>query len=515
VPTKAPVTISFDMTNARARAWAAEHAATLVTQIGDETRAAIREVIRDAFDKGLSPRQSARLIAPMIGLTSRGAGAVLNLAALLAEHPGGGVVWAGRKRIVVPEDGADDDFIDRQTEAYGDRLLSDRALSIARTETIAASSEGQRLLWLEAVDAGLLVGDESRVWITTPDDRLCPICQEMDGQLTGLEDPFEVPGGDLVMGPPAHPQCRCAQGIATEDARNAMEFDLLVRAAQLMGVETRVAVSSLGIPFKGGTKEYHHAYNKLKYQQQKAAKIAAKEAAKQQAGGGGLSPGVKAGPGALSPEEKTKMFGSPQAKPAPAPAPPAPPVVKPTPPPAAPAPAAPPSGVANPHGPSLQETNIPGLTWDEHSAIRGYQETSDGLNSTLRMSKGQNLTPRIKRIDAAMQKAPGMTYDTEVYRGVGSSQAAEAIRAGGIGSIYVDHAFFSTSFDPGRAAGFAGFSGNILTIKVPKGFRAIDMNKALGAKSVHKHERELLLPRGTKFRVTKIVGKNTFMEVIP
>lgn len=41
----------------------------------------------------------------------------------------------------------------------------------------------------------------------------CPICQPLDGKLTGIERPF--PGG--VMGPPAHPGCRCSTVLVFSD----------------------------------------------------------------------------------------------------------------------------------------------------------------------------------------------------------------------------------------------------------------------------------------------------------
>jgi predicted ABC-type ATPase len=38
----------------------------------------------------------------------------------------------------------------------------------------------------------------------------------MKDQLRGLRDPFITPTGAEIMGPPAHPQCRCAQGLVTK-----------------------------------------------------------------------------------------------------------------------------------------------------------------------------------------------------------------------------------------------------------------------------------------------------------
>jgi Phage Mu protein F like protein. len=102
--------------------------------------------------------------------------------------------------------------VDAQAEKYADRLLSSRAEAIARTETIAASNEGQRELWLQAVDQGLLTGTEQREWIASP--KSCEACEEMDGETVGLTEEFQLPDGDSVIGPPAHPNCTCAVGLS-------------------------------------------------------------------------------------------------------------------------------------------------------------------------------------------------------------------------------------------------------------------------------------------------------------
>lgn len=78
-------------------------------------------------------------------------------------------------------------------------LTETRALAIARTETIAAHSEGQ-------LDAFEKLGvDELGVkaeWTTAGDDRVCPECHEKEGKLFTIEE-----ARGLI---PLHPNCRCA-----------------------------------------------------------------------------------------------------------------------------------------------------------------------------------------------------------------------------------------------------------------------------------------------------------------
>jgi SPP1 gp7 family putative phage head morphogenesis protein len=85
-----------------------------------------------------------------------------------------------------------------------------RAGLIARTEVMTAANEGQRIGWDQAVDEGLLSGDETREWIATGDEGVCPICEALNGEHADLHGEYPAPGGE---GPPAHPNCRCTEGI--------------------------------------------------------------------------------------------------------------------------------------------------------------------------------------------------------------------------------------------------------------------------------------------------------------
>lgn len=98
-----------------------------------------------------------------------------------------------------------------------DELIGDdaRAETIARTETMRASNAGQQLAWDQAAMQGLLSGNEQKEWIVTPDDRLCPICEPMDGVTVDLDESFDVDGEEIDE-PPAHPNCRCTTGLVLE-----------------------------------------------------------------------------------------------------------------------------------------------------------------------------------------------------------------------------------------------------------------------------------------------------------
>jgi hypothetical protein len=198
----------FDRTNPSAVAWVERHAAELVTEVSDETRKAIRQIINRAFVEGIPPRQAAELLRKVVGLHSRDVAAIVNLRKRILDSPGG-KVYAGKTPIRVPEKGMTKAKLRQTLSKYADRLRNKRALMIARTETIKGSNEGQNQLWKQAIEAGELPRTVMRVWITTPDERLCPICEALDGVTAKVFGSFN----GQFDGPPAHPNCRCTTGI--------------------------------------------------------------------------------------------------------------------------------------------------------------------------------------------------------------------------------------------------------------------------------------------------------------
>lgn len=143
----------FDVTNPEAVEWIKDHAGDLIKNVSKTTREEIKDLVERAFTEQFDV----------------------------------------------------DDLAEQISEIIGDDT---RAEVIARTETMNASNEGQQQLWEQAQEAGFLTGEEKKEWITTPDDRLCPICEPMDGVTVAMSEDFNV-DGDQVDNPPAHPNCRC------------------------------------------------------------------------------------------------------------------------------------------------------------------------------------------------------------------------------------------------------------------------------------------------------------------
>lgn len=182
----AKIDMTFDTTNPATIAWAEQHAASLVTDITTQARLAIRTVVSGAFDAGMPTRETAKLIRSSIGLTERDAGAVMN------------------RQLKLLADGIDAEKATRQAERYADQLLRSRADTIAGNEVRMASNEGQRALWDQAIDKGLLT-EEAQKGLIQVDP--CPICLEVSDEVVPVAEEFSI---GL---PPFHVNCECEEGL--------------------------------------------------------------------------------------------------------------------------------------------------------------------------------------------------------------------------------------------------------------------------------------------------------------
>jgi len=174
----------------RAATWASKRSAELVTAVTDSVRASIRLVVADGVARGAHTSTIAREVRDVIGLDERRAAALQNFRAMQAEQ---GVAAAE---------------IEKRASAYAERLLSERAELISRTETFRAVNEGRSDLWRELDQEGVVpAASVSRTWITSRDERVDDICEDLDGETVGLNEDFS----DGSYAPPdPHPGCRCS-----------------------------------------------------------------------------------------------------------------------------------------------------------------------------------------------------------------------------------------------------------------------------------------------------------------
>ena len=184
------------------------HAAELVTAVSAESRRAVNGVVQRVFAEGISPKRAASLIQQTIGLTEVQMNAVVNLQQRILTSPGS-VVYAGRTRIRVPKTGMTAANLDKATRKYAERLTRQRALTIARTETVRSANEGQIELWKQARMRGELPSSIRHEWVLGSAERTCPVCTSASGEIVRVGDAFSTG----TASPPAHPSCRCSTGL--------------------------------------------------------------------------------------------------------------------------------------------------------------------------------------------------------------------------------------------------------------------------------------------------------------
>lgn len=184
----------FETNSERAVKWVDRQGAKMVREVGGESKKAIRREIRRAIREGLGADETANNLIDLIGLTERQAGAVSHLRKNMLENE------FSQKRIEI------------ETKRYSKRLLDYRASNIARTELMTAANQGHLEMLRQGIDQELIPEDVKKVWIVTPDDRLCKYCNKMDGQKRNINEEFSSSVGNIER-PPLHPSCRCAMGV--------------------------------------------------------------------------------------------------------------------------------------------------------------------------------------------------------------------------------------------------------------------------------------------------------------
>ncbi len=181
----------FDLTNPKAVKFARERSASLITGVTETTKDAVRVLAERALEGEFTAEEMAEQLSDFIGVTP---GQADSIADYRQELEDAGALSA-----------AD---IYSEVAGYANDLIDTRSMTIARQEIMTSARAGQNDAWSDAVQAGLLTGDEQRRWIVTDDDRLCPICEELDGATTSLTEPFDGPDGP-VDEEGAHVCCRC------------------------------------------------------------------------------------------------------------------------------------------------------------------------------------------------------------------------------------------------------------------------------------------------------------------
>lgn len=156
------------------------------------------------------------------------------------------------------------------------------------------------------------------------------------------------------------------------------------------------------------------------------------------------------------------------------------------------------------------------LTDEQIDVLAGYTDSlySD-VNSSLRAGEtaaGSEFAPSIAVIDSALASSPGMPEDMILYRGV-DGVSAKLFADAPSGTMFQDLGYMSTTRSRTMAGKFIeeDDQGMILRIFVPEGHGGIPVMKGFAAEE---EEFEMILSRGTQFRIRGVQGNTIEVEVI-
>lgn len=244
---------TFGQLNPRLISWLQAYSLNLIQQINDQTREAVRSFLVQGMTAGKNPKDVAREVKTIIGLTEKQAKAVQNYRKELetfhlkrsanAYGLGNKVSRVNGTQVsILDEDGLNSDGInarrlrdfrfdgqlktamstgkplkpeqiDKMVAAYQRKFLAYRSRTIARTEALRTTNMGIQDGWRQAIEAGKVPEELVRKqFIVSRDERLCEVCSPVPSlnpkQGVKLGAPFNTPKGPVNL-PPLHPNCRC------------------------------------------------------------------------------------------------------------------------------------------------------------------------------------------------------------------------------------------------------------------------------------------------------------------
>lgn len=221
--------VSYDGTNPAAVARVQANGARLVTAITEGQRLAIGEILEDGLARGLNPREVARSIRDVIGLTPDRAQAVANYRRALESLDRRALSYGLRdKRTDAAVKAAINggkplgaERIDKLVSRYAERQLAQRAEVIARTEMLRAVHEATDEAYDQAEANGQIERDRvQEEWYAGKDGRTRHSHRAMSGQLRRRGVPFRSGNGNALRypGDPQAPasdviQCRCRRTV--------------------------------------------------------------------------------------------------------------------------------------------------------------------------------------------------------------------------------------------------------------------------------------------------------------
>jgi hypothetical protein len=185
---------AFKLVDPNAIKWVENYAAKDIKYINDAQRNAIKDIILRGYQDGITPQQQAKLIRAHIGLDPARSESLRKY---------GEDLFAS---------GKDESEVFKLMDRRGKALLNDRAKTIAINEATEAGSNASYWSTKDAISRGIIDPMRYEAYrIVTNDERLCPVCNDISGEVRKLPDgEYPSTGQNIAK---VHIKCRCVEGL--------------------------------------------------------------------------------------------------------------------------------------------------------------------------------------------------------------------------------------------------------------------------------------------------------------
>ncbi len=222
------VVVRWDARNFAAEQWLREHSATLVTNIVEDQKVAIRSALEEGLGRGDNPTRTALQVAGRVNrVTGKREGGVIGLTSIQSSYVAQvrqdlSTGQPDRLRNYLTRARRDKRFdrtvlkaldegkplsaetVDRIATRYADGLLKLRADTIALNETFEALATAKEIAFRQQIDNGRVQAQAvTKTWRHTPGEH--PRIQHvaMHGQKVQFDQPFIAPDGTPIPYPHA------------------------------------------------------------------------------------------------------------------------------------------------------------------------------------------------------------------------------------------------------------------------------------------------------------------------
>lgn len=186
--------------------WIQSYKRKFTNKLIRELKKSIEAVLKECQAKGMTTKDTARVLHKIIGLDSRQA-----LSNLKFQQQNGKILYIRREpsnnKSNIKNLSSLEDSIEELRYEY--EQIKQRSKMIADTGLVTAFNIGLHEIIRKAKEIGLL-GKVMKTWITAEDEKLCDKCSALSGVTIDFNEKFFKNGTYTGEMPPAHPNCRCS-----------------------------------------------------------------------------------------------------------------------------------------------------------------------------------------------------------------------------------------------------------------------------------------------------------------